>query len=212
MAEKSLSVDVVADVVCPWCYLGWARLQKALALRPGLPAQVVWKAYQLNPDLPEEGVDYKEYIAKKFDPERIREAQANIRALGEEIGLVFNFDRIQKAPNTSAAHRLIRWGAAEGKLDDIARGVMKAYFTDGRFIGDARELAAIGAAAGMNGDDILARFERGLDKDIIARENAEARARGVAGVPFYLLGGHIAVEGSWPAEDLATELDRARAA
>lgn len=208
MDRQSLDIDVYADVVCPWCYIGWVRLQKALALRPQISARLAWKPFQLNPDIPEEGVDYKRHMAKKFEPERLKKAQANLAEIGLGLGLVFGFDKIQRAPNTNAAHRLIRWGAAEGRLDAVATGVMRAFFTEGRFIGDAGELASIGAAAGMDRDALLRRFAAGEDKAEVAAEAAAARAAGVTAVPYYAMGASVTVEGSWPAEDLAQEMDK----
>jgi predicted DsbA family dithiol-disulfide isomerase len=205
MTKPSLKIEVTADVVCPWCYLGWRRLKRALELKP-VKADLVWKAYQLNPNLPAEGVDYKEHMAKKFPPERMRQAQANLKELGADEGLEFNFEKIQKAANTSAAHRLIRWAAEEGKLDAVAEGVMKAYFTDGKFIGDVNELAAIGATAGMDRAAILKKFADGIDIDAIKADDAAAKDSGVSGVPFYRIGPKITVEGSYPAEDLAEEI------
>jgi predicted DsbA family dithiol-disulfide isomerase len=206
-----LKIDVVADVVCPWCYIGWTRLHKALEMRPAVKPALSWTAFQLNPDIPPEGVDYRRHMAKKFDPERLKKAQANIVEIGTNLGIEFHFDKITKAANTNAAHRLIRWAAAEGRLDPVATGVMRAFFTEGRFIGDAEELAAIGAAAGMDRAALLARFATDEDHDVVTAEAEAARDAGVNGVPYYRLGDHITVEGSWPAEDLAQEIDKALA-
>lgn len=206
MPTSPLKIEVTADVVCPWCYLGWRRLKRALAMRPDVTAQIEWKAFQLNPDMPHEGVDYKEYMAKKFPPERMRQAQAKLKEFGLEDGIEFNFDKIQKAVNTNAAHRLIRWAAAEGKLDAVAEGVMRAYFTDGKFIGDENILADIGAAAGMNRDAIRKKFAEGADIQAVKAEDRAAKESGISGVPFYRLGEEITVEGSYPAEDLVQEI------
>jgi predicted DsbA family dithiol-disulfide isomerase len=216
---QELEIEVVADVVCPWCYLGWARLKKALELRPGVKPALSWRAYQLDPSLPPEGADYQTYMTEKFkrrmgkdfDPERIRESRENLAQLGREDGITFNFDKIKKAVNTNGAHRLIRWAAAEGKLDEVADGVMRAYFTEGRFIGDEKELIKIGVAAGMDAAKLKKRFATDEGRDEVLRETEEASDAGVSGVPFYRLGGNVTVEGSWPAEDLVAELDKALA-
>jgi len=213
MAEKSpLKIEVVADVVCPWCYLGWARLQKALELRPDVKPEIIWKAYQLRPETPAEGGDYKKMMAEKFDPERLKEMRVNMGEMAKELGIEFQFDKITKSPNTNAAHRLIRWAQKEGKLDAVARGVMKAYFTEGKFIADEKVLADIGAAAGMDKQAILKKFADGTDRDAVIAEHKASQDAGVSGVPFYLLGGSVKVEGSYPAEELAAEIDQALAA
>jgi predicted DsbA family dithiol-disulfide isomerase len=201
-----LTIQVTADVVCPWCWLGWRRLKRALALKPDVKADITWRAFQLNPGMPPEGADYNEYMAKKFEPARMQKAQALLRELGEEEGIAFHFEKIKKAPNTNAAHRLIRWAQQEGHLDAVAEGVMRAYFAEGRFIGDEKELADIGAAAGMDRALVLQRFAEGVDIDAIRADHAAARDSGVSGVPFYLIGGKIRVEGSHPAADLAEEI------
>lgn len=202
----TLSIEVTADVVCPWCWLGWRRLKRALELSPQVRADIVWRAFQLNPGMPAEGADYKEYMAKKFEPARMQKAQAMLKELGAEEGIAFHFEKIKKAPNTNAAHRLIRWAQGEGKLDAVAEGVMRAYFAEGRFIGDEKELADIGAAAGMDRALILSKFAEGLDIEAIRADHATAEDSGVSGVPFYLIGGKIRVEGSYPAPDLAEEI------
>lgn len=208
-----VKIEVVADVVCPWCYLGWGRLKKALESRPGITAEISWRAYQLRPELPAEGADYKKIMMEKFGPQRMADMQANMRKMGKTVGLEFNFDKIEKSPNTNAAHRLIRWAQQEGKLDAVALGVMRAYFAEGKFIGDENVLADIGAAAGMNRDSIIARFKEGAGRDGVAADIAKNAEEGVRAVPYYVIA-HAAdtpvrVEGSLPYEDLAQEIDRA---
>jgi predicted DsbA family dithiol-disulfide isomerase len=204
-----LKIEVTADVVCPWCWLGWRRLKRALEMSPGVTAQLSWKPYQLNPSMPAEGADYKEYMAAKFPPERMKKAQATLKELGAEDGIEFKFDNIRRAPNTNAAHRLIRWAEKEGKLDAVAEGVMRAYFNEGKFIGDENVLAGIGAAAGMDREKILANFAQGVDIEAVKSDDAGAKDSGVNGVPFYRIGDEIFVEGSYPAEDMAEKITEA---
>ena len=203
---KPVKIEVTADVVCPWCWLGWRRLKRALELSPGVSAEVSWKPYQLNPGMPAEGADYKQYMAAKFPPERMKQAQATLTELGADEGIEFNFDRIARAPNTNAAHRLIRWATEEGRLDAVAEGVMRAHFNEGRFIGDQNVLADIGATAGMDRARILAKFEQGVDIEAVKADDTLSRDSGISGVPFYRIGSGITVEGSHPAEDLAQEI------
>lgn len=202
----TLSIEVTADVVCPWCWLGWRRLKRALDLKPDVKTNIVWRAFQLNPGMPPEGADYREYMAKKFEPARLQKAQELLRELGAEEGIAFHFEKIKKAPNTNAAHRLIRWAQAEGRLDAAAEGVMSAYFAEGRFIGDEKELADIGAAAGMDRALVLQKFAEGVDIDAIRADHAAAEDSGIHAVPFYVMGGKTRLEGSYPAPDLAEEI------
>lgn len=212
MPEKAkLNIDVYADIVCPWCYLGLVRLKKALALRPDVSADITWRPFQLAPDMPEEGVDYLQHMAKKFDPAKMKDMQANMAAWAKEEGVIFNFTAISRAPNTNAAHRLIRWARETGKHYEVAEAIMRAYFTDGKFIGDVNVLADIGAAAGMDRAELLKKFAAGTDKDTIRAEHEQAKAEGITNVPFYTFGGSVTVEGSYPEEDLVLEIDKALA-
>lgn len=212
MPEKAkLDIDVYADIVCPWCYLGLVRLKKALALRPHISAEMTWRPFQLAPDLPDEGVDYREHMAKKFDPAKMKEMQANMTAWAKEEGVDFNYAAITRAPNTNAAHRLIRWARKTGKQHEIAEAIMRAYFSEGKFIGDVNVLADIGAAAGMDRAELLKKFAAGTDKDAVRAEHEQAKAQGIANVPFYNFGSNVTVTGSYPEEDLVLEIDKALA-
>jgi predicted DsbA family dithiol-disulfide isomerase len=148
---QPLLIDLVADVVCPWCYLGWRRVKSAVALRPDVEPLIVWRPYQLDPTLPEQGVDRKAYMAGKFkDALKLKTVHTALVEAGAEEGIVFDFDAIALSPNTSAAHRLIRWAHGAGKQDAVVEALFAAYFTKGRDIGDPVVLADIGEAAGMD--------------------------------------------------------------
>ncbi len=205
-----MQIDFIADVVCPWCYLGWRRLHKALAMRPDIQAQVVWRPYQLNPQLPEEGVDREAYYNARF-PDRERRA-AVTQVLNEsaaEDGIQWNLGSAPVMPNTNAAHRLIRWAQTAGCQEAVLEGVLAAYFTDGKDIGDPVVLADIGAEAGMDRLIILKLLSEGADKDTITREHMMAHEAGVSGVPFMIFDGKIAVSGAEPPERLVKALDKA---
>jgi len=205
-----MQIDFIADVVCPWCYLGWRRLRKALAMRPDIQAQVVWRPYQLNPQLPEEGVDREAYYNARF-PDRERRA-AVTQVLNEsaaEDGIQWNLGSAPVMPNTNAAHRLIRWAQTAGCQEAVLEGVLAAYFTDGKDIGDPVVLADIGAEAGMDRLIILKLLSEGADKDTITREHMMAHEAGVSGVPFMIFDGKIAVSGAEPPERLVKALDKA---
>jgi predicted DsbA family dithiol-disulfide isomerase len=171
---------------------------------------VTWRPYQLDPTLPEEGVDRKNYYAAKFpDPER-REAGAKVlNAAAAEDGITWNLADIPVSPNTNAAHRLIRWAQGEGLQGPVLEGVLAAYFTELRDIGDPVVLADIGEKAGMDRMRLLQAFSEGVDKEAVAREHFQAHQAGVSGVPFMIFDGKIAVSGAEPAERLVKAIDKA---
>jgi predicted DsbA family dithiol-disulfide isomerase len=188
-------IDYVGDVVCPWCYLGWARLRSALAQRPDLPAQVIWRPYQLQLDVPEEGLPYAEFMAGIFpDPERRRQMDAHLAELGAAEGLDFRFDAIAMRPNTNAAHRLVRWAGEQGGA--VAEATMRAHFAEGRDIGDPDTLAAIATEAGLPLGDVADRLRSGEDRMTVDQECVAASRAGISSVPFMVFGGRTALSGA----------------
>lgn len=211
--SQPMIVDVVADVVCPWCYLGWRRLKSAIALRPDVDASLIWRPYQLDPSIPEEGTDRKAYMAAKFkDPVRLKASHDALVEGGAEDGITFNFDIIEKSPNTNAAHRLIRWALSAGVQDAVIEALFEAYFTLGRDIGDPMVLADIAQAAGMERLVVLQLLSEGADKESVSREHAMAVQGGVTGVPFVIFAGKVAVVGAETPERIVEAIDQARAA
>ncbi len=211
-ARPRLDIDLVADMVCPWCFIGWRRLQAAAALRPDVDVHVTWRPYQLDPTLPEGGVDRAAYLAKKFpDAARRREVSRMLVDLAAEDGITLNFDRIEKSPNTLAAHRLVRWAQAEGRQAEVLEGLFAAYFTDGKDIGDPEVLADIGAAAGMDRLRILDRLARGEDLAVVGQEHQIARDAGVTGVPFMIFAQKFSVIGAEAPAKLVRAIDHALA-
>ena len=211
-ARPRLDIDLVADMVCPWCFIGWRRLQAAAALRPEVDVHVTWRPYQLDPTLPEGGVDRAAYMAKKFpDAARRREVSRMLVDLAAEDGITLNFDRIEKSPNTLAAHRLVRWAQAEGRQAEVLEGLFAAYFTDGRDIGDPEVLADIGAAAGMDRLRILDRLARGEDLAVVGQEHQIARDAGVTGGPCRIFAQKFSVIGAVAPAKLVRAIDHALA-
>lgn len=209
---QPLIIDVVADVVCPWCYLGWRRLKSAVALRPDVEAKLIWRPYQLDPTLPEEGVDRKAYMANKFkDPDKLKAVQAALVEGGAEEGIAFNFEAIEISPNTNAAHRLIRWALTAGVQDEVVEALFKAYFEQGLDIGDPMVLADLAEAAGMERLVVLQLLSEGADKEAVAREHAMAVQGGVTGVPFAIFAGKVAVVGAETPERIVQAIDQALA-
>jgi len=205
-----LHIDFIADVVCPWCYLGWRRLEKALAMRPDVQAEVVWRPYQLDPSIPEEGVDRRAYMAAKFtDPERRKAMVEALTEAAAEEGLDLKLMDIPISPNTNAAHRLIRWAQGQGLQQPVMEAVMRAYFTELRDIGDPVVLADIAEANGMDRMTVLKLLSEGADKDVIGHEHMMAVRAGVTGVPFMIFAGKVAAVGAEAPERLAAAIDRA---
>ena len=207
----AMDVDFVADVVCPWCYVGFKRLQRTLAMRPGVDAKIRWRPYQLNPELPEEGVDRKALMAAKFgaDPDRLNEVQDALGRQAQEDGLNLKFADIEKSPNTNAAHRLIVWADMDGKGPEVAEAVMHAYWTELKDIGDPAVLAEIGTAHGMDREALTRRFQEDAGKDFVNRACDTAAQSGVEGVPFMIFANRVAVSGAHAPEQLVAAVDKA---
>ena len=206
-----IDIDFVADVVCPWCYIGWERLKQTLELRPGVEPNIRWRPYQLNPELPEAGVDRKALMESKFgsDPDRMRQMTENLRQQAAAVGLQIKLDEIEKSPNTNAAHRLIVWAGAEGKAAEVAEAVMAAYWTELKDIGDPAVLAGIGAAHGMDREALERRFAEGAGKEFVTRACETAMQSGIQGVPFMIFADKVAVSGAYPPEQLVQAVDKA---
>jgi len=216
---EALTVDVISDVVCPWCYIGKRRLEAALArlrkVEPALPVHVRWHPFQLNPDVPREGIDRRAYLEAKFGgPERAKQIYARVSAAGATVGIPFAFDAIERQPNTLDAHRLIAWAQArrEGDPDALVENLFRAYFLDGRFLGDHEELVKQAAAAGYNADEARNLLASDNQEADVAGADKRARELGVSGVPFFIFGGKTAVSGAHEPEALLEVIAQARAA
>jgi len=215
--SDTLAVDVISDVVCPWCYIGKRKLEAALsdlkAREPALDIAVRWHPFQLNPDIPAGGIPRSSYLAAKFGgTDRAAEVYSRVRAVGAEVGIPFAFERIVVQPNTLQAHRLIAWAQARGDLDAVSALVerlFRAYFIDGDPIGDREQLVDTAAAAGFDPAEVRAMLASDENRDVVAAEDREARSVGIQGVPFFIFNGRVAVSG---AHDPPTLLDAIAAA
>ena len=203
----TLTIDIVSDVVCPWCYIGKRKLEAALASpeAAGLPPiQIRWHPFQLNPDLPQAGVSRKQYLEDKFGgPERAAEIYARVGAAGRAVGLNLNFDGIKQQANTLLAHALIAFAqqspqndAANTLGNDVKERIMKAYFVDGLFIGNIDVLVDIAASAGLPGEEVRAFLGDSAQRDAVSQADAQARQMGVSGVPFFIFNQKVAVSGA----------------
>ena len=213
----AFTIDVVSDVVCPWCYIGKRRLEAALArlreTEPDLPIQIRWHPFQLNPDLPAEGIDRRQYVETKFGgPERARQVYARVGAAGETVGIPFAFDAIVRQPNTLDAHRLVAWAQSrnEGDPDALVEQLFRAYFLEGRYVGDREELVRLAEAAGYDPTDARTFLDSDELKDAIADADLRARSMGISGVPFFIFGGKTALSGAQEPEALLDAIAQAR--
>ncbi|MCH7930535.1 MAG: DsbA family oxidoreductase, partial [Proteobacteria bacterium] len=148
-----MQIEIVSDVICPWCFIGKRRLERALAARPGLDVETTWRPFQLNPDMPPEGMERQSYLAAKFgSADRAAQLYAEISKAGAVEGIDFAFDRIARTPNTIDAHRLIRFAGGDGAQDAVSELLFRRYFLDGADLGDRERLAEIGAEAGLDAE------------------------------------------------------------
>ena len=211
-ADQVLTIDVVSDVVCPWCYLGEKRLEEALSEEAG-PVVVRWRPYQLEPTIPEGGLDRAEYMEKKFGKSgRLQSVHDNLTRLGAEVGVPFAFDKIKRSPNTLDAHRLIRWAASAGVQAEVADRLFKAYFVEGRDIGDRVVLTEIAAECGLDADLVERLLAEGADSEVVRQEVEQAQAMGVSGVPFFIVAGRLGVPGAQEPSALRQAMAEARQA
>lgn len=213
--RQKLRIDVVSDVVCPWCYLGQKRLDAAIAASPDVDVAVSWRPFQLDPTIPAEGMDRKAYMHAKFgDEERLREAHARLEALGEAEGIDYAFDAIKVSPNTLDAHRVIRWAGAAGEeaQNRLVRHLFRLYFEEGKDIGDHAVLAGAAREAGMDGAVVESLLASDADRDAVAEEAATASRMGVTGVPCFLFEGKYAVMGAQEPSALADAIRQIAAA
>jgi len=211
-----LSIDIISDVVCPWCYIGKRRLESALAHRASnqaRPARVRWLAFQLNPDIPSQGADRRSYLERKFGgPERAQQIYARIKAAGVEVGIPFDFERIARQPNTVDAHRLIAWAQdldLKGS-DALIERLFRAYFVDGIDIGDTEALASLAGAAGFDATAARAWLASDAGRADVEAEEQRSRALGVTGVPFFVFNSRVAVSGAQPSDALLAAIDQAQ--
>lgn len=193
-----LTVDVISDVICPWCFIGKRRLEKAIA---ALGRQVVvrWLPFQLNPTMPKEGISRREYRTRKFGSwERSQELDTKLIAVGKMEGINFAFDRIERTPNTVDAHRLIWLADKEGTQDSVVEALFRAYFTEGRDISDRKTLIDVVAEAGLHRQRAEAVLNSDDGLEPIREANELARRVGVEGVPFFIINGKVTMSGAQP--------------
>jgi predicted DsbA family dithiol-disulfide isomerase len=206
--KARLSIEVVYDLVCPWCYLGMRRLLRTLRRRPDLLFDITWRPFLLNPDMPSIGMPRADYVVRKFGGEdRARRLYTSISEIARAEGLQFHFDRIRRTPSSVDAHRLVLWAAGSGLETDLVESLFAAHFADGRDIGDPAVLVAIAKANGLDGGAAEIYLRGGTNVDVIHAENLRAHRLGINGVPCFVIGGRHAIAGAQEAEVIERLLD-----
>jgi predicted DsbA family dithiol-disulfide isomerase len=203
----ALAVDVISDVVCPWCFIGKRRLESALRLyrerSPGAAKpKVTWHPFQLNPDMPAEGVDRDEYVKRKFGAGRAGQVYGRVTAVGKQVGIPFDFTKVTRQPNTRAAHSLIALAIDSGQQDAMVEALFRAFFLEGKDLTSADGLSEIAVGAGLDAGDVKAFLASGNARAHIEAEDKEARKIGVEGVPFFVFNKRVAVSGAQEPEVL----------
>lgn len=206
---QPVRIDVVSDVVCPWCFIGKHRLEKALALRPDIPVEVHWRPYFLNDWIPREGISREQYLTTKFgSPERYKGIAQRVTAAAAEEGLVYASDKMTRQPNTLDCHRLIRWAEGIGKAADMKQRLMDLYFTEGADLTNHAVLVQAATDVGLDPEDVRAALASDQDVEQIEREAQSAKEAGIEGVPCFIFGDKFAVSGAQSPEYLAEAIDR----
>lgn len=209
-ATPTLDIEVVSDFACPWCLVGKRRLDRARVLCTDFDLRVTWSPYQLNPDMPREGRNRREYYSNKFGPERYQDLRAHLEAAGMEDGITFCDTPEAAAPNTLSAHVLMWWGSTSEAVDEnaLADRIFHAHHVACENIGDLDVLVRIAGESGMDSDSVRERLGSREDEALVQERIAESAARGVHGVPFFIVANRFTISGAQPAELLAAEFVR----
>lgn len=207
-----MQLNVIFDTVCPWCYIGKRRLERALALRPKLSVSIQWHPFLLNPDMPPSGIDRTAYLIKKFGSEaRVRRIFGAIGEAGESVEIDFAFERIRRTPNSIPSHKLIRYASHRIAADSLVEDIFEAYFVKGADIGQVSVLMDLAARHGLNLDALQDYLESDTDADTVYEENARAHRLGINGVPAYNFNSGMVISGAQEPEVLVRVMDAASA-
>ena len=208
-----IKLDILSDPICPWCYIGKANLDRALEAHPDHPFAIEWHPFQLNPDMPEGGMDRRDYLETKFGGrENAVKVYSRIAEAAEAAGLSIDFGKIQRTPNTIDAHRLIHWAGLEGRQTAAVSRLFKAYFEEGRDIGSAEVLLDIAEGIGLDRQMVARLLDSDADVADIRARDAHTRERGVTGVPTFVVGNQHVVPGAQPPELWAQVIEELTAA
>ena len=211
-AGSPIVIDVVSDVVCPWCYIGKRRLERALELRPEVAVEIRWRPFFLNPWVPREGMSRDDYLETKFGSvEAYKTMAKRVAAAAAAEGLVYALDKIARQPNTIDCHRLILWAHERGDAAAMKQRLMQLYFAEGADLSDRAVLAEAARAGGLDPDQVRRDLASDKDVDLVTQEAERAAQAGIGGVPFFIFNNRLGVSGAQAPEVLAEALDRARA-
>ncbi len=205
----NMRIDIYSDTVCPWCFLGKRRFESALAMRPQYEPHVRWRPFELNPDLPAEGVDRASFLAtRSADQERFKQGEIALMDLGKAAGINFRFDLIQRLPNTRRSHLLIAHAAWQGRQGEVKERIMRAYFQEGCDIGDIDELVRLGAEAGLDAADCRQALVLRSGQNAIVAAERHAAAVGLTAVPAFIFNGEYAVAGAQESDRFIVAMDQ----
>jgi len=207
---SKLKIDIVSDHVCPWCYIGKRRLEKALAQRPDIDAEITWLPFQLSPDMPREGKDRRDYMNSIFGEAKAATIIERMGETGREEGLAFQYKPGAKSANTLSAHVVMHWARQSDAVDqnELVEKLFAAYHVDCEDLGDPEVLARIAAEVGMDFESVLAKLQAGTDEEEVQEMMDQARAQGIGGVPFFILDRKFALSGAQPPESILEALDQ----
>lgn len=211
MSANRIAIDFFADVSCPWCYVGWEALKRAAEARPGLSVSLAWRNFLLNPDMPREGYDARDYFQKRFDPEKLRAIHDALLQAAEAAGVRLNLEKRTRIPNTIDAHRVIHWAAGQGVAEAAIDAIFAAHWVDGRDIGEAAVLVDIARQIDLDPELVAELLAGEADRDVIAALHAKAVQFGIGGVPVAILNGKALVMGAETPEKYGRALDAAGA-
>lgn len=203
-----LHVEVIHDLVCPWCHLGLRRLRRALERFEELDVRFTWHAFLLNPDIPRQGLPFNEYLIRKFSGEdRARRIFAVIEEIGRREGVPFRFERMRRIPSSVEAHRLVRFAARKGRGLEVVEALHTAHFAEGADIGDPDLLCRIAEGVGLSGEEVARFLGSGEEADAVHADNIRAHRLGISGVPCFIFGGRFAIAGAQEADVFARLID-----
>ncbi len=211
MMSKTINIEIVSDFACPWCFVGKRRLKKAIEQRPDLDIALKWRPFQLNPDMPREGRNRRDYYRNKFGDERAKDLRETLKNTGAEAGIVFCDEPDAMAPNTLSAHVLMFWAAMDENIDTnaLAEKLFNAHHVACENIGDSDVLMRIAGEAGMDTASVVSKLAAGDDEDKVKEQIYLPAAGGVSGVPFFIINDKFGISGAQPSDTLASAFDQA---
>jgi predicted DsbA family dithiol-disulfide isomerase len=208
--QNPVRIDVVSDVVCPWCFIGKRRLEQAIALNPDIPVEVHYHPFFLNDWIPAEGISREQYLTTKFgSPERYKDIAQRVSAAAAQDGLVYAIDKVSRQPNTTDSHRLIHWAALQGKAPEMKQRLMELYFSEGADLSDNAVLVKAAADVGLDADAVAKKLDSNEDLDIVSQRVEAAKSAGIQGVPFFIVDNAFALSGAQEPDQLAAVIQRA---